>query len=65
MCCLVYESIIYLEEAQVRCQYSAAGLQSPCAYGLNLNPLGSSLSSAGSLTAQDTQKKTVSLPTTS
>lgn len=53
---------MYLEEAQVRCQYSAAGLQSPYAYGLNLNPLGSSLSSAGSLTAQDTQKKRSAYP---
>lgn len=55
---------MYLEEAPVRCRYSVAGPQSPCAYGLSLNPLGSSLSSAGSLTAQDTQRN-VSLPAVS
>lgn len=54
---------MYLEEAPVICQCSVGGPQSPCAYGLSLNPLGSLQPSAGSLTAQDTQRH-VSSPVT-
>lgn len=42
-------------EVLVRYQYSGAGPRSPCACDLSPNLLGSSLSSAGSLTAQDTK----------
>lgn len=55
--CLVNKIIMYRGAAQVRCRYSAAGPQSLCAYGLSLSPLGSSLSSSGSLTAHSTQSQ--------
>lgn len=64
MYCMVDESVMYPKEAQVRCQYSAAGPRSPCASGPSLNPRGSSLASADSPTAPETQT-TVSLPTVS
>lgn len=53
---LGHRGLMYLEEAPVICQCSVGGPQSPCAYGLSLNPLGSPQPSAGSLTAQDTQR---------
>lgn len=53
----IYYNTAYLVEALVRSQYSAAGPQSPYACDLNLNLLGSLLSSAGFLSAPDKFKK--------